>query len=110
MKVYIKHQMSCLPDQLIEIDVDHERRLVHLTMTVFDSALVAEVAKTVLPLPENGAAIVWRDDTQKWTDAWLTKPADYDLRINLAGVLYASEVVKLFDGGIAVTLEPLKPS
>lgn len=109
-RVYIKHQGSCLSDQWIDIDIDHERREVQLTMAVFDSALVAEVAKTVLPLPEYGAQVL-RDDNQVETFArvvWVTRPAEYSLNINVAGVRFASAVVKLISGEIAVTLAPIR--
>jgi hypothetical protein len=102
-QVYFKHTMSCLSDQAMQLVVDHERRIVRLEVGKFDSALVASCIFDLQK--EAGGVIAFRDDDQK-DDLWLTKPAHYRLVIVFAGLELEAQVVKLFNGGVAVTLEP----
>lgn len=107
MKHYsLRHPISCLPSQIIDIAVDHDLRQVVLTMAMFDSSIVVEVATSTLS--EAGVQVVRQDQDFETEAGWLTKPAEYGLRINLAGVLYTSDVVRLLDGEIAVTLAPTR--
>ena len=57
MKLGGKHIMSCLPDLVFDCDIDHERREVTLRVPHFDSTLVADCVRRVLPgRPELEAA------------------------------------------------------
>lgn len=101
--IYLKHSMSCLKDQGMGVFVDPERREVLLSMSSFDSALVAEAVIRILP--EQYGIEAFRDDSTK-NDAWLTPSAPFGLVIQLSGVIYQVQVVKLIDGRVAVTLGP----
>jgi hypothetical protein len=105
--LYLKHWMSCLPDQSIDLDIDHEAREVRLSMDAFDSALVIDVVTRILPAEYQ--VLAYRDDAQKDT-AWRTEAGPYRLRIDIASVRYRAQIVRLSgrtDVTIAVTLEPL---
>ncbi|MFG6488240.1 hypothetical protein ACG04R_16255 [Roseateles sp. BYS78W] len=109
-KLFLKHTMSCLHDQAIEVDIDETRREVRLAMAAFDSSLVARLVTDILPTDHG--LVAYRDDNEKHgTEVWLTKPATYALSIDLAGLVYRADVVKLFrqagaGGMVAVTLTP----
>jgi hypothetical protein len=103
-RLYIKHSMSCLRDLGMEVDIDQDLREVRLTMPTFDSALVSTAVTSILP--EKHGVVAFRDDGAK-DEAWLTRPAPYSLYVRLADVTYRSQVVKLFDSRIAITLEPI---
>ena len=105
-KMYLKHSMSCLKDLGMEVLVDQERRQVMLTMRSFDSSLVAEAVIGILP--ERHGIVAFRDDGAK-SESWLTPIAPFDLVIQLAGVSYSGQVVRLIDGRIAVTLSLSPP-
>ena len=105
--IYLKHQMSCLKDQAIEVDIDHERREVRLGMRVLDSSLVARLVRDILP--EQHGVEAFRDDNQVLGEhVWITKPSAYKLLVDLSGVMYKAQVVRLFNSQeVAVTLEGL---
>jgi hypothetical protein len=107
MQVYLKHSMSCLSDQAMQLEVDHEQRVVRLAVKTFDSSLVATLVVRDLPGLVGADVVAYRDDARK-NDAWLTQPARYRLVIVLAGLEFEAQVVKLVFGGVAVTLEPLR--
>jgi hypothetical protein len=76
-KAYLKHQMSCLRDLLVEVVVDHEKRVATLRANHFDSGLVAWHVRDLLP--EEHGVVAWRDDQVKTgTELWLTPQAPYD--------------------------------
>ena len=101
MQVYVKHSMSCLMDQAMTLEIDHERRVVHLSVRVFDSALVARLV--VETLPDRFSVVAFQDDLQK--DAqWITDRAPYGLRVEFAGRKFDARVVRLVDRTVAVTL------
>lgn len=103
--LYLKHSMSCLADLGMEVDVDNARREVSLSMSRFDSALIATAVTRILA-DEHGV-VAYRDDADK-DDAWLTRPAPYGLLIHIAGTAYRAQVVKLLDRrDVAVTLAPI---
>lgn len=104
-KFHLKHQMSCLPDQAIDVDINEETQEVTLALNVFDSALVSWLVVKILPAQYG--VIAYRDDNDKIGDGWITKPAPYSLVLYLANVKYRLRVVKLFDqADIALTLSP----
>jgi hypothetical protein len=106
LHLYLKHSLSCLSDQRIQVDVDRDRREVRLTMDTFDSALVADVVTRILPAEHQVEA--YRDDAQKNDATWLTRCADFALRIDIGGIPCRAQVVKLMGrSDVAVTLEPL---
>jgi hypothetical protein len=108
MQVYFKHTMSCLRDQAMQLEVDHERRIVRLEVSTFDSELIADCVINWLPKQaETEGVIAYGDDDQK-DELWLTKPARYRLVMVFAGLELEAQVVKLVFGGVAVTLEPPK--
>lgn len=101
MQVYVKHSMSCLMDQAMTLEIDHERRVVHLSARVFDSALVARLV--VETLPDRFSVVAFQDDLEK--DAqWLTERAPYGLHVRFAGREFGARVVRLVDRSVAVTL------
>jgi hypothetical protein len=105
--LYLKHWMSCLPDQSIDLDIDHEAREVRLSMDAFDSALVIDVVMRILPAEHQ--VLAYRDDARK-DAAWRTEAAPYRVRIDIASVRYRAQVVHLSghsDVTVAVTLEPV---
>jgi hypothetical protein len=101
---YIKHSMSCLSDLRVTWTIDDKEQLVLLKMDAFDSSLVSAVVMG--RLHEDYGVRAWRDDSDK-DDAWLTRPASYQLHADIAGVRYVVEVVKLCDTQrVAVALRP----
>jgi hypothetical protein len=105
----LKHRMSCLSDQSIALDLDHDAREVRLSMDAFDSALVVDVVTRILPADHQ--VLAYRDDARK-DAAWRTEAAPYRLRIDIASVRYRAQVMRLSrhaDVTVAVSLEPLPP-
>jgi hypothetical protein len=102
----VKHTMSCLSDLVIRHEIDDERKAVVLSVDAFDSSLIASFIMNVLDREYGVRA--WRDDNDK-TSAWLTRRSPYSLRIEIAGVGYEAEVVRLFGSDkIAVALSPVR--
>ncbi len=101
MQVYVKHSMSCLLDQAMTLEIDHERQMVHLSVSVFDSALLGRFV--VETLPERFGVVAHEDDLQK-DMRWLTERAPYGLRVGFDEREFNARVVRLVDGTIAVTL------
>jgi hypothetical protein len=107
-KTYLKHSMPCLSDRAIDVDIDHERHVVRLTMDIFDSSLVATAVTHVL-LTEH-QVVAYRDDNEKNDTNWLTKSVAYELLVEIGGMTCRAQVVRLIgrdDVPVAVTLEPL---
>jgi hypothetical protein len=92
-RVYLKHQASCLRDQVIDIDVDEACKAVLLSMKVFDSHLVGRLVTG--ELSSQHGIVAYQDDDQKVTEFWLTKSAAYQVFIDLNGVRFVCRVVKL---------------
>lgn len=100
----VKHSMSCLPDLVIRHEIDEERKVVVVSVDAFDSSLITSWVVDVLDR-EHGVR-AWRDDNDT-NSAWLTRQAPYSLCLELAGVAYDVEVVRLFGSErIAVSLDP----
>jgi hypothetical protein len=92
MKLGLKHIGSCLSDLMADVLVDDDARLVTLKMTHFDSVLVADLVTNEL---RDHGVDAFRDDTL----GWVTPPAAYRLRIDIAGHVFDAQVVKLAFGG-----------
>ena len=102
MKMILKHWMSCLPDSIIEADIDAGRRLVRLRLDHFDSHHVATFVTRVLL--EQGV-VAFRDDSAVERVGQLTPPAPFQLAFFLGGQEHAAQVVRLADGQLTVWLE-----
>ncbi len=103
-RIYVKHTMSCLSDQAMEVEINREHHKVVLSMDAFDSTLVSAV---VLHELQEAGVIAYRDDNEKATEAWLTPAAAYRLFIVLGGVRYRAQVVRLYNNtDVSVTLTP----
>jgi CspA family cold shock protein len=105
MKTILKHWMSCLPDSVIDAEIDVDRRRVTLQLDHFDSQLIATfVTSTLL---EEGV-VAFRDDAAVKGVGQLIPPAPFQLGIFFGGFEHAAQVVRLVDGQVTVWLE--KPS
>jgi len=96
----MKHTGSCLPDQIVDVEIDAGARVVTMLMFAFDSALVA--ALTVDTLHADHGIQVFRDDSI----GMVTPPAPYKLVVNISGHVFRAQVVKLMTGTTTVFLEP----
>jgi hypothetical protein len=103
--VHLKHIGSCLPDGQFTVRIDHERKVVAVSMLALDSSLLATLATEILP--EDHGVRVFRDDK----DGWMPPRAPYSLRVCIGppgrAVEMDAQVVKLsaaVGGGVAVRL------
>ena len=96
----MKHTGSCLPDQIVDVEIDTGARVVTMLMFTFDSALVAALATDTL-LNDHGVQVV-QDDSL----GMVTPPAPYKLVIEIGKHLFNARVVKLMTGAMTVFLAP----
>lgn len=107
--VYMKHQMSCARDQLIDYRVDWENRTVECLMEVFDSQLFGHFVTFWLDRDEG--VVAYFDDNSKKGFGWASVPADFKLYVTFAGTRFAATVVRLMktqqqcDAHVAVILD-----
>lgn len=107
--VYMKHQMSCARDQVIDYRVDRENRTVECLMEVFDSQLFGHFVTFWLERDEG--VVAYFDDNSKKGFGWASVPADFKLYVTFAGTRFAAMVVRLMktqqqcDAHVAVILD-----
>ena len=103
LRLGMKHTGSCLPDQIVDVEIDTGARVVTMLMFTFDSALVAALATDTL-LNDHGVQVVQvvQDDSL----GMVTPPAPYKLVIEIGKHLFNARVVKLMTGAMTVFLEP----
>ncbi len=101
---FLKHTVSCLPDEIFRITVDPDRLLVTIASNAFDSALVGWLVTRILP--DQHGIFAYREDGSGWD----VPPAPYELRIRLGGptrIELGAQVVRLsrdLGGSVAVRL------
>lgn len=100
IRIGMKHTGSCLPDQIVDVEINQEGRVVTMRMHTFDSALVAALAVDTL-YADHGIQ-VFRDDNV----GMVTPPAPFRLIIDIGGHSFKARVVKLMTGAMTVFLEP----
>lgn len=94
MKVGVKHMLSRLPDLVMDRSIDHDKRIVRLSMQHLDSALLATYVAEVLP-EETGLRLV--ED-----EAVPSSSSGYRLVVELGGQEFEARVVKLLSGSLTV--------
>lgn len=100
IRIGMKHSGSCLPDQILDAEIDSEARVVSMRMHTFDSAIVATLVVDTL-YADHGVQ-VFRDDNI----GMVTPPAPYKLLIDIGGHGFNARVVRLMTGAMTVFLEP----
>jgi hypothetical protein len=98
--VVLSHAGSAsLPEQPVEVWIDHEHSEVTLSMDEFDSLLVTDFVTRALP--ERGVNVFQADALPRTNTA---KHADYGLIVRLRGRRHPARVVELGDGRCTVVL------
>lgn len=100
-KVGVKRMLSRLPDLVMDLTVDHKRRVVRMAMLELDSALLAHYVVDILPRDHG---VVAAEEDIDIDEASLPRRPAYRLELELAGREYPGRVVRIHDGAVTVAL------
>ena len=89
-KIYFKHMGSCLPDQPFDIEIDEEKKVVHVALKAFDTSLFTSFIERVKS--EHGIR-VYADDNE----GWMPKRPEWQVFVMVGKVRYRTEIAKLMD-------------